>query len=200
MVKLATDGDRRDDQHGGAGDRRDHRRPGGERARQRRTRTAATRARASSRQPRRGPTRSPRARPTPGGPDLREHEGEAVGLPARRHGLLGRQLPTTANPAGSWCARRPSHPEGPVHAEGVPDRQGPLEQRGRRVLLLPAAAREWVTGHHVPRDRRAARAQLRDGSDDEGVRRPAEHLHPVRRPTRTAATTRSTTTACSART
>ncbi len=67
----------------------------------------------------------------------RRTQGQALGLPARRHGLLGRQLhghPADARPHGLALRRAR-----PVPAEGVPDRQGPLQQRGRRLPVLPAA-------------------------------------------------------------
>ncbi len=126
--------DRRDHQHGRAGRRGDQRRSGRERAGER-----------HDVPPERGHgrRRGDRGAHVPGRrrddrwAELLVHEGQALGLHARRHGLLGRQLhrhPADARAHGL----APRHPR-PVPAEGVPDRQGPLQQRGRRLPVLPAA-------------------------------------------------------------
>ena len=55
----------------------------------------------------------------------------------RRHGLLDRQR--HGHPADARPHRLPLRHARPVPAEGVPDRQGPFQQRGRRLPVLPAA-------------------------------------------------------------
>ena len=116
---------RRADHHGRAGRRRDQRRSGRERAgdgvhvrRQRGRGHRPGDAVARTYQVPDGTTNGPAT-------SRRQHQGQAVGLPARRHGLLGRQLPR-GHPADARPHGRAPRPEGPVHAEGVPDRQGPL--------------------------------------------------------------------------
>ena len=110
-----------------------------------------------------------------------QHEGAAVGLPARRHGLLGRQLPDDGQPGRRRSCGRTRATSRRARSQQKVYRIG--KDRSNNAVgvffYCQQHAREWVTQHHVPRDRRAARAQLRDGPDDQGVRRPAQHLHPA---------------------
>ena len=71
------------------------------------------------------------------GADVHEHPGAAARRHPRRHGLLDRQR--HGHPVDARPHRLPLRHARPVPAEGVPDRQGPLEQRGRRLPVLPAA-------------------------------------------------------------
>ncbi len=70
----------------------------------------------------------------------------------------------------------PARPAGPVHA---PHRQGARRLEGRRVPLLPGARQRDRDLGRLPRDRGAARAQLRDRPRDDGARRQPRHLHPA---------------------
>ena len=71
------------------------------------------------------------------GADVHEHPGAAARRHPRWHGLLDRQR--HGHPADARPHRLPPRHARPVPAEGVPDRQGPLQQRGRRLPVLPAA-------------------------------------------------------------
>ena len=86
--------------------------------------SAATRARASSRRPRRA------LQIVVGTNDIHRlvDHGPALELPARRHRLLGRQR-CTSSPPTLVPDRRPPRPARPVPAARVPDRQGPLQHR-----------------------------------------------------------------------
>ena len=77
------------------------------------------------------------ARPTA---ELLVDQGQALGLPARRHGLLGRQL-RDGHPADARPHGRAPRAEGPVQPEGLPDHQRGQPRRGqdRHLHLLRAA-------------------------------------------------------------
>ncbi len=82
----------------------------------------------------------------------------------------------------------PAHVQrGAVPGEDAADRQAARRLEGRRLHLLPAARARVGDPDHVPRDGRAAAAQLRHRPADEGVGRQPRRLHrPVDQPGRRA--------------
>ena len=84
---------------------------------------------------RRAPTRSPTARPT--APNFVQPRSSC--RTTMRGGTVYWTGNRTATPPTLAAHRRAPRPEGPVQTEGLPDRQGPLQQRGRRLPVLPAA-------------------------------------------------------------
>ncbi len=111
--------------------------------------------------------------------DQRQHRGlgardrEPVPpQPRQRCRLGGRALAAERPPAGARLG--PARPDGP---DDAPDRQAARRLEGRRVLLLPGARQRDRDLGRLPRDRGAARAQLRDRPGDHAARRQPRHLH-----------------------
>ena len=86
-----------------------------------------------------------------------------------------------------------------VQLLGDADRQAARRLPGRRVPVLPAARTRVGDAADLPRDRRAAAAQLRDRSGDASSSSTTSTSSSSRRRTRTGRTTRSTTSPASGR-
>ena len=146
--------------------------------------------------------------PTSTAAQVRDAINAPPGRERARHGVPG--TTATRAPASSRCVRGCScrdYLAAPAHVK-----RGPFDQRVLRIgkqrdgtktgvfIYCQQHAREWVTPITCLETAERLVQQLRDRPDDQVLHRQPRHLHPAVGRTRTAATTRSTTSAPSAAT
>ena len=152
----------------------------------RRTRRARCRARPRRSSRRSTPTRR-RARSSWRSPTA-ANAGAGIVAAARRRSTC----PTSSTTATNAHVQR-----GPFEYSVHADRQAARRHEGRRLPLLPAARPRVGDAADVPRDRRAAAAQLRDRPSDARSSSTTSTSSSCRRRTPTARTTRCTTSGSS---